>query len=309
MLHAAVEGLLPCRRANTRHLSGSGVALERALGRVGRSEGGRKLLALIAWAELTIRRFSAHGMIVFAAALAYRGILALVPLSLFTLALIGLLGVQSSLPRVTALLLRLRPGGDAAVGVPLEALLSIGAIVGLWSISMGARLLIRALNVAHGVDERRPRGALLAFSLVFLPALAGVTVVAMVLLLLTSSVIASIGGWIGVGPLLSFLGSWLRLPTALALLGLALAVVYRFGPAVRPPYRSVLYGAAIALVLWVASSAAFGFAVSTVLDYGSTYGSLGAAVALLVYLHLSAIVLLFGAEVSATVGSGQVWRT
>lgn len=258
---------------------------------------------IVRFGRLVLLRFLAQGMTVYAGALAYRGLLALVPLALIVLSLIGLLGVEGSLPRLTAALLRLRgvPGAGGAATVPLEGLLSAGAVVGTWSIATGARLLMRALNAAHAVEETRPPVARFAFSLLFLPALAVVTVAAMVLLLVTTRIIGWIGGWIGVGPVLGFLGSWLRLPAALGLLAFAVGAVFRFGPSVRPPYRAVAAGAALTVVLWAVASVAFGLAVSGVLDYGSTYGGLGAAVALLVYLNLSALVLLLGAEVSAEI--------
>jgi membrane protein len=257
---------------------------------------------IVRFGRRVVLRFVAKGMTVYAGALAYRGLLALIPLALIILALIGLLGMEGSVPRLTAALLRLRGAPDgAAATVPLEGLLSAGAVVGTWSIATGARLLMRALNTAHAVEETRPPVARFAFSLVFLPALAVVTVAAMVLLLVTTRIIAWIGGWIGVGPLLDFLGSWLRLPAALGLLVFAVGAVFRFGPSVRPPGRAVAAGAALTVVLWAVVSAAFGLAVSTVLDYGSTYGGLGAAVALLVYLNLLALVLLLGAEVSAEI--------
>jgi membrane protein len=258
---------------------------------------------VVRFGRRVVLRFLAHGMTVYAGALAYRGLLALVPLALIVLALVGLLGIEGSFPRLTAALLRLRgaagPGGAAAI--PLEGLLSAGAVVGIWSIATGARLLMRALDAAHAVEKSRPTVARFAFSLVFLPALAVVTVAAMVLLLATTRIIRWAGGWIGVGPVLDFLGSWLRLPAALGLLALAVGAVFRWGPGVRPPGRAVAAGAALTVVLWAVVSAGFGLAVSTVLDYGSTYGGLGAAVALLVYLNLLALVLLLGAEVSAEI--------
>jgi membrane protein len=264
-------------------------------------EGGYRAVRLTV---AVVRRFVEHGMPVYAAALAYRGVLALVPFVLVVLSLFDWLGVGDALPRLTAPLpphwRELDDGGTAA---SVGGLLSAGALVGIWSMSTGSRLLMRALNTAHRVKEGRPRVSRFTFSLVFLPVIAAVIVVATVLLLLTSQVVDRVGGWLGMGPVLHFLASWLRFPTALALLGLAVCAVYRLGPSVRPPYRAVAAGATLTMLLWMAASAAFGWAVSTVLDYGSTYGSLGAAVALLVYLHLTALVLLLGAEVSAEIAS------
>lgn len=264
--------------------------------------------AVLAFGVRVGRRFFAQGMTVFAAALAYRGLVALVPLALLSLSLLSLFGIERALPRITAMLLRLRGlrGEAEAEEVPLEWLLSLGAVIGLWSMSVGARLFMRAMNTAHGVEETRAPLVRGLTSVVFLPGLAAVSVAAAVVLLITSRIVAWIAGWVGLTPFVLFLGSWLRMPTALAVVAGALAAAYRFGPAVRPPWRAVAAGAGIAVVLWTAVSFGFGLAVSTVLDYGATYGSLGAAVALLVYLHLAAVVVLVGAQVSALLAEGSV---
>jgi membrane protein len=267
-----------------------------------------RLRRLVVFVERVGRRFFAQRMPVYAAALAYRGLLALVPFALLSLSLIGLVGIEGSLPRITAALIRLRGNrGDdgATTEVPLEGLLSIGVVVGLWSMSVGARLFMQALNAVHGVEETRTPLARAVASVIFLPALAAVTVVATVLLVVTSKILATIAYWIGLASVFEFLGSWVRAPLALAVIGCAVAASYRFGPSVRPPVRAVAAGAGVAVALWTAASLAFGFALSTVLDYGSTYGGLGAAVALLVYLHLTAIILLVGAQVSAVVAPAE----
>src|SRR5690606_3004236 len=88
--------------------------------------------------ELVVRRFFQQGMTVYAGALAYRGLLALIPFALFVLSLIGLLGIVGSLPRLTVMLLRARGrrGDDGAtMDVPLEGHLSLGVIIGLWSMA------------------------------------------------------------------------------------------------------------------------------------------------------------------------------
>lgn len=252
------------------------------------------------WALRLARRFVAHGMPVYAGALTYRGLLALVPLTLVFLWLIGVFGLEDSLPRLTEALRRLRPGEGG--GASLTGLLSAGAVVGAWAISVGARLLMRALNAAHEAEETRPPALRFAFSLVFLPALAVAIALAALLLVLTSRLVGWASGLVGVGAVVGVLGSWLRVPLALGVLGLAATAVYRFGPSVRPPWRAVAAGAALAVALWASASAGFALALANLLDYGATYGSLGAAVALLFYLHLSALVLLLGAEVSALLG-------
>jgi membrane protein len=88
---------------------------------------------------------------------------------------------------------------------------------------------------------------------------------------------------------------------ALSLLAVVLSVVYRFGPDAKQHFRSVVLGAALAVVLWAISSVGFSFYLVNFAKYGVTCGSLGAAVGLLFYLYLSASVVLLGAEVNAAI--------
>lgn len=83
----------------------------------------------------------------------------------------------------------------------------------------------------------------------------------------------------------------------------ALSVVYRYGSAARQRYRSVVLGAALAVVAWAVASVGFSIYLANFADYGVTYGSLGAAVGLLFYLYLSATIVLVGAEVNAEVNA------
>jgi membrane protein len=273
----------------------------------GRFHGARGIVrgypnAIVAFGQLVVRRFFAQGMPVFAGALAYRGLLALIPFALLFLSLIGLLGIGSSLPGLMGILLRLsgRPGADGATTeVPLEGLISLGAVVGVWSMATGAELFMRAVNAAHEVEETRTTLVRIVTSVVFLPVLGAVTVAATLLLLVTSRILATMAGWVRLTPLLVLLDGWLRTPIALLVIAGAVAAAYRYGASVKPPWRAAVAASVVAVALWATASYAFSFALSTVLDYGSTYGALGAAVALLVYLHLCATVLLLGAQVSA----------
>jgi membrane protein len=96
-------------------------------------------------------------------------------------------------------------------------------------------------------------------------------------------------------------GVGLRFPVALTLLAVVLSLVYRFGPDVEQRFRTVVLGAALAVVLWAISSVGFSFYLANFADYGATYGSLGAGVGLLFYLYFTASVVLLGAEVNATI--------
>lgn len=97
------------------------------------------------------------------------------------------------------------------------------------------------------------------------------------------------------------LWTWLRLPVALFLLGVVLSVVYRYGPDVEHGFGSTIQGVPLAVVAWAIASVGFSVYLANFADYGVTYGSLGTAIGLLLYLYLSASVVLFGAEVNAAV--------
>jgi membrane protein len=139
-------------------------------------------------------------------------------------------------------------------------------------VSIGALFLSRALNAVFEVEETRPTWKRVASSLTFAPGLDE-----------------------------AFVQVWtlLRWPTALILLALVVAAVYRYAPNVDLTFRSVLLGALVAMLFWGLVSLAFSFFLTIFPVHGVAYESLGTAISLLLYLYLSAAVLLFGAELNA----------
>jgi membrane protein len=135
----------------------------------------------------------------------------------------------------------------------------------------------------------------------FGPVLALVVIVSVVLMLIGPRLVERIAEVVGLDEVFVFLWGWLRFPVALFLLAVVLSLVYRYGPDARQRFRSVSLGAVLAVVLWAISSVGFSFYLANFVDYGVTYGSLGAAVGLLFYLYLSASVVLLGAEVNAAI--------
>ena len=97
------------------------------------------------------------------------------------------------------------------------------------------------------------------------------------------------------------LWAWLRLPVALCLLAVVLCVVYRYGPNAEQEFRSTLPAAGFAVVAWALTSVGFSLYLANFADYGVTFGSLGTAIGPLLYLYLSACVVLLGAEFNAAV--------
>jgi membrane protein len=188
-------------------------------------------------------------------------------------------------------------------------LLLFGIALALWSVSALASILADAFNAAYGVTEIRRGWKKLVLSLASGPVIALAVIVATGLMLTGPQVVERVAEVVGLRDLFVVLWGWLRFPVALVLLGVALSVVYRYGSAERQRYRSVVLGAALAVVAWAVASVGFSIYLANFADYGVTYGSLGAAVGLLFYLYLSATIVLVGAEVNAAIRRPPADRT
>ena len=179
---------------------------------------------------------------------------------------------------------------------PLGLVSVIGLGTAVWSANSGTKGLLDALNVAYEVPETRGFVRLNLVALAF--TLGGLVFVllaigAVVVLPLVFSAI----GLQSVGALLVKILQW---PALLALTGLALAVLYRFGPSPRgAKWRWVSPGSATAAVVWLSASGLFSFYLSHFADYGGTYGSLGAAIGLMMWMWITTCVILMGAELNA----------
>ena len=269
-----------------------------------------------------ISNYLEHRMGTFAVALAYRGLFALFPFLLLLVVLLGLFGPPNAADRLVAeakaqqkerVPQQLEPMIEQGMNYvrPLEemleqaekqargGLLVFGIAAALWSISALASTLADALNIAHGVTERRSWWKTLARSLVSGPIVAVAVIVSVVLMLMGSRAVESVAEFLGLRELFVFLWGWLHYPVALVLLWVALSFIYRYSPAVTMPVRSVWLGAALAVGAWALTTVGFSVYLANFADYGVTFGSLGAAVGLLVYLNLSASIVLAGAELNA----------
>jgi membrane protein len=268
--------------------------------------------------------FVEHPMSTYGVALAYRGLFGLFPFLFIFVVLAGALGLADYLERAIN-----QASSESAQHVPEQLqpmiehgkeqfqslepmieqahkqagddLLLFGVALALWSISALAGTLTEAFNAAYEVSETRRWWKMSALSLAFGPVLALVVIVAILLMLIGPDLIERIAALVGLEEVFVSLWEWLRFPLALALLGVVLSLIYHFVPNATQRFRSVIPGAALAVVLWTITSVGFSIYLATFANYGVTYGSLGAAVGLLFYLYLSASVVLFGAELNAAI--------
>jgi membrane protein len=174
--------------------------------------------------------------------------------------------------------------------------LAVGLAFSLWSLSSYATGFGRAVNTAYEVQEGRQiwkfRGLMLVLAVFLLALFAAIAV----LLLTTQRVAEAVGiaePWLGVW----VIGRW---PTVAILFTLLIAVLYYVTPNVRHHrMRWVSFGALFAIIVWGLATAAFTIYVSTVGTYDRIYGWLGGGLALLLWLYITNLVLVLGAEVDA----------
>lgn len=171
-----------------------------------------------------------------------------------------------------------------------------GTAVALWSASSAVKHLIEAVNAVY--DEEEGRGFVKVRGLSILLALGGavflVAAVALIAILPAALGDSSIGDGVRVAL------NVLRWPLLAAGMVAALAVVYKLGPdRDNPKFRWVSWGAVLATIAWIAASILFSIYTSNFGKYNETYGSLGADIVLMLWLYLTALVVLLGAELNA----------
>ena len=181
-------------------------------------------------------------------------------------------------------------------GSTLSWTLLTSLLVALWSARAGISSVMTGLNIAYEENEDR---SFIVQTLVALALTVGAVLFAVVVIAAVAVVpiVLKFLYLDGIFALAFEIGRW---PILAVLVALGFAVVYRWGPSrAKPHWRWISWGSAIATLLWLIGSALFSVYVSRFGSYDATYGALGAVVVLLLWLWVSAIVLLVGAEIDA----------
>ena len=260
----------------------------------------------------TLREFRDDNLTDWAAALTYYAVLSIFPGLIVLVSILGLVGRH---PETTNALLEIVNDIGPASAVetfrgPVEsvvssntnagALLGVGLLFAIWSASGYMGAFIRAANVIYEVEEgrpfwkRRPLQIVMTIAMVLLLALVAIAIV------VTGPLARSIGDAIGVGD--SAVTAWniAKWPVIVVVVMAMFAVLYYVAPNVRQPgLRMVTPGGVVAVLGWLLVSAGFGIYVANFGSYDKTYGSLGGVIVFLVWLWLSNVALLFGAEFDA----------
>jgi membrane protein len=271
---------------------------------------GFKGMSPVGTTKKAVKDFGEDDMTTHAAALTYRILLAMFPFLLFLITLFGALNMEglfdSLLEEARAafapdvysqfesILEQVRSGANGGIA-------SFGLLLAIWSASGGVRSVMHALNVAYDVEEDRKAWKKYLLSLLFTIGLGLLLLGTVALMFLGPQTIEWLAEQIGLGSLFVNLWTWLRFPVAILLMILIVALIYYFFPNVKQPFVLVSPGSIVAVVVWILATLGFSFYISNFGNYNATYGSLAGVIVLLLYFYISAMILLFGAELNAVI--------
>ena len=181
--------------------------------------------------------------------------------------------------------------GQTSLGV--AALVSLAAV--LWTTSGGIQNLIKATNIAYDVEESRNFIKLRLLSIALSAGMLLFGAVVLTLLLLQGDALHALG----VPTILSDIFPILRWPLLIAVISIALAVVYRYAPNREDPKWSwVSWGATAATIIWLIGTALFFFYAQNFGNFNKSYGTFASIIILMVWFNLSSLIVLVGAQVN-----------
>jgi len=258
----------------------------------------------------TAKQFIDDKLTVWAAALTYYGVLSLFPGILVLTAVMGLVS-----DRVIGEVLRdvspLIPGPvQEILNSSLENVQSsprkagiaaiIGLAVALWSASGYIDGFMQASNAIYDVPEGRPIWKRLPLRLAVTLATGTLLVLSILIVVLSGRLAEALGSALGIARPVVIAWDVLKWPVLAVLIGLLFAILYWASPNARQGgFRWISPGGGVAVLLWIVVSAGFGFYAANFGSYTATYGALGGVVVFLIWLWLSNLAILFGAELDA----------
>ncbi len=258
----------------------------------------------------TYEQISEDRLLAVAAGVVFYWLLALFPAITAFVSLYGLFAKASTISSHLSLIADVMPAGGLEIVQDQinrivqkgDAKLGFGFIFGLglalWSANAGIKAIMDAINVVYDEKEKRSFIRLNFVSLAFTLGALAALLIAIGAVVVLPLVLARFG----LGDMTEMLMRILRWPALFVVVLTGLAVLYRYGPSrTEPRWEWLMPGTLLATVAWLAGSALFSWYLSNFANYDATYGSLGAAIGLMMWMWLSVIVILFGAELNSEI--------
>jgi membrane protein len=237
-----------------------------------------------------------------AGSLTFFGVLALFPFLIFLVSLASVIIDPARAQVLIEELAQVAPREVVSIlGQRLEALavsnsvglLTAGAVGAIWIASGGVVSLMRALNTAYGVEETRPFWKVRGVAVLSTLAAALLSIAAAVLAVVTPVIANKLGG-----PFPTLV-TWLRLPLAGVMMMFLWALLYYALPNVKQSFKFITPGSVVGVIIWVLASWGFSQYVANFGKYDANYGALGGVIVLLMWMWITAQVILLGAEINA----------
>ena len=267
----------------------------------------------LTWSELfkrTVRETQTDNGLGLAAQLAYYFFLSLFPALLVLLALASFLPAADLVSRVVSMLQGVAPEeviaiireqlGKIAAGRQ-GGLLSFGVAAALWSSSAAMVAIIDALNRAYDVEDQRPWWKQRGIAILLTIGVAAFILVSFALVVAGPQIATFLAGRTGLGSAFEWTWKILQWPVAFALVATAIGLIYYFAPDVDQDFAWITPGSLVATILWLAGSLAFRFYVVNFGSYNETYGAIGGVMVLMLWLYLTGLVIIVGAEMNAEI--------
>jgi membrane protein len=264
----------------------------------------------------TVREFKEDDLTLLAAALTYYGILSLFPALLVLLALLGLAGQNTTdtlLENVGAIApsatndvitnaVRNLQSNNSGAGIAFF----VGLAGALWSASGYVGGFMKASNVIYEVEEGRKFWKLKPLQILVTVIIVLLTTIVILAVVVSGPIAQRVGDVIGAGDTAVTVFNIVKWPVIAAIVSQIFAFLFWVSPNVKQPgYRWISPGGILAVVLWIAASGAFAIYVANFGSYSKTYGSFAAVIIFLVWLWITNLVMLLGAEFNAEVERGR----
>jgi membrane protein len=265
------------------------------------------------WKDILWRSYVRTGedrLLAIAAGVVFFGLLAVFPAITALVSCYGLFANPSTIGANLQTLSLMLPEGSFQIvqdqiarvltkdGTALGATFLFGLGLAIWSANAGVKAVIDALNVVYEEQEKRGFVRLNLLSLAFTSG----GIAALLLMVGAVVVFPLVLDHLGLAPAGQFVVSLLRWPLLFVILLVVLGVLYRFGPSRRAArWEWLSVGTLAAAVLWIAGSSLLSWYLSNFGNYNATYGSLGAAIGLMMWMWMSAIIVLCGAELNSEI--------
>lgn len=259
----------------------------------------------------TFKSFFEDDMDMYAAALAFQMLFAIVPFLIVFISILGFLDMEELYrvlyehagiivpERATEVVVQFVGELEEPTGI----LLPVALIFALWIASSAMRSTTHILNIVYDVNESRPFWSQFLLSIAYTLAITVMLILALLFMILGPQVLEWLTGLVALDEAYITIWAWLRWPVAVILLMLTISIVYYAAPNVKQDFRNIIPGSVLSVLVWIGLSVGFEFYMRTFVDLSILFGGLGAIIFLMIYFYICSAILIFGAVLNAVLDS------